>query len=195
MARTAKIERNTAETQIVLSLNLDGTGESNIDTGVGFLDHMLILLAKHAAIDLEVSARGDLHIDQHHTVEDIGICFGKAIDQAIGSKAGIRRYGNFTLPMDETLVTAAIDLGGRPFFVYKAELPTAKIGNFDTELIYDFWQAVVTNGACNLHIVLHYGQNSHHIAEGIFKGTARALRMAIEDDPKITGIPSTKGTL
>ena len=195
MARTAKIERNTAETQIILSLNLDGTGQSKIDTGVGFLDHMLILLAKHAAIDLEISARGDLHIDQHHTVEDIGICLGKALDKAVGDKAGIRRYGNFTLPMDETLVTAAIDLGGRPFFVYKAQLPTAKIGDFDSELIYDFWQAVAINGACNLHIVLHYGQNSHHIAEGIFKGTARALRMAIEDDPKITGIPSTKGTL
>ncbi len=195
MARTARLERNTAETQIVLSLDLDGSGRSEINSGVGFLDHMLTLLAKHAAIDLEVTAKGDLHVDQHHTVEDIGICLGKALAEAVGDKAGIRRYGHFTLPMDETLVTVALDLGGRPYFEYRAELPSAKIGNFDSELIADFWQAFSVNAACNLHIVVHYGQNSHHIAEGIFKGTARALRMAIEADPRLKDIPSTKGVL
>jgi len=195
MPRTAKISRKTAETKIELELNLDGSGTSHIATGVGFFDHMLTLLARHAAIDLTVKADGDLQVDQHHTVEDTGICLGQAIKQAVGDKAGIRRYGHFTLPMEETLVTTAIDLSGRYFMVFQAPIPAAKIGDFDSELVEDFWQAVVANALCNLHVVLHHGRNSHHISEGIFKATARALRMAVESDPRMTGVPSTKGTL
>lgn len=195
MPRTAKISRKTAETKIELELNLDGTGVSHIATGVGFFDHMLTLLARHAAIDLTVKADGDLQVDQHHTVEDTGICLGQAIKQALGDKAGIRRYGHFTLPMEETLVTTAIDLSGRYFMVFQAPIPAAKIGDFDSELVEDFWQAVAANALCNLHVVLHHGRNSHHISEGIFKATARALRMAVESDPRMTGVPSTKGTL
>lgn len=195
MSRTARIERRTAETQIVLELSLDGSGQSTIATGIGFFDHMLALLARHAAIDLTVKAEGDLHVDQHHTVEDAGICLGQALRQALGDKAGIRRYGHFTLPMEETLVTTAIDLGGRPYFVFQAAFPAAKIGQFDSELVAEFWQAVVNNSLCNLHITLHHGTNSHHIAEGIFKATARALRMAVEPDPRMSGVPSTKGVL
>ena len=156
---------------------------------------MLTLLAKHAAFDLTVQATGDLHVDQHHTVEDVGICLGQASRQALGDKAGIRRYGHFTLPMEETLVTCAIDLGGRAYFVFDAEFPAAKIGEFDSELVDDFWQAVAANACCNLHVVVHYGGNGHHMAEAIFKATARALRMAVEPDPRMTGVPSTKGTL
>lgn len=195
MSRTATIDRKTNETEISLKLNLDGTGASNIATGVGFFDHMLELLARHAVIDLDVSAKGDLHVDQHHTVEDVGICFGQAIRQALGDKAGIRRYGHFTLPMEETLVTTALDLSGRYFLVFNAEFPTPKIGEFDSELVEDFWQATAANALCNLHIVLHRGRNSHHISEAIFKSTARSLRMAIEADPRMPGVPSTKGTL
>jgi imidazoleglycerol-phosphate dehydratase len=195
MNRSATIDRRTAETQIVLSLNLDGSGRAEVQTGVGFLDHMLTLFAKHGCFDLAVEAQGDLHVDQHHTVEDVGICLGQAFRQALGDRAGIRRYGHFTLPMEETLVTVALDLGGRYFLVFQAEFPTAKIGEFDTELVYDFWQAVAANALANLHIVLHHGRNSHHISEAIFKGAARALRMAVEVDPRAPGIPSTKGTL
>ena len=195
MGRTAEITRQTAETSIRLSLNLDGTGQSKIHTGVGFFDHMLTLLARHAALDLTVEAQGDLQVDQHHTVEDVGICLGQAIQQALGDKAGIRRYGHFTLPMEETLVTTAIDLSGRSYLVFQASFPTAKIGEFDSELVEDFWQAVAANALCNLHVVLHHGRNSHHISEGIFKSAARALRMAVEPDPRMTGVPSTKGTL
>ncbi|MFV1966780.1 MAG: imidazoleglycerol-phosphate dehydratase HisB [Pirellulaceae bacterium] len=195
MARTARIERKTAETKIVVELDLDGTGRSQIQTGVGFFDHMLTLLARHAALDLTVSAQGDLEVDQHHTVEDVGICVGRALLQALGDKSGIRRYGHFTLPMEETLVTAALDLSGRYYFVFQADFPSAKIGDFDSELVEDFWQAAAANAFCNLHVMLHHGRNSHHISEGIFKGVARALRMAIETDPRITGVPSTKGTL
>ncbi|MDZ4821627.1 MAG: imidazoleglycerol-phosphate dehydratase HisB [Planctomycetota bacterium] len=195
MPRTAKIERKTAETDIRLELNLDGTGQSTIQTGVGFFDHMLTLLARHAAIDLTVQANGDLHVDQHHTVEDTGIALGQAIRQALGNKAGIRRYGHFTLPMEETLVTSAIDLSGRYFLVFNAPFSASKIGDFDSELVEDFWQATAANALCNLHIVLHHGRNNHHIAEGIFKATARALRMAVEADGRLSGIPSTKGTL
>ena len=151
-----------------------------VATGVGFFDHMLTLLAKHAAIDLVVSAQGDLHVDQHHTVEDVGICFGQALRQALGDKSGIRRYGHFTLPMEETLVTSAIDLSGRYFMVFQAAFPSPKIGDFDSELVEDFWQAAAANALCNLHVVLHHGRNSHHISEAIFKATARALRMAVE---------------
>ena len=195
MSRSAQISRQTAETTIELSLELDGSGKSQIETGVGFFDHMLTLLAKHAAFDLTVKADGDLHVDQHHTVEDTGICLGQALKQALGDKQGIRRYGHFTLPMEETLITSAIDLSGRYWMVFQAPIPAAKIGDFDSELVEDFWQAVAANSLCNLHVVLHHGRNSHHIAEGIFKGTARALRMAVEPDPRMTGVPSTKGTL
>jgi imidazoleglycerol-phosphate dehydratase len=195
MSRTARIERKTAETRIELTLEIDGTGRCQVSTGVGFLDHMLTLLAKHAAIDLTVKAEGDLHVDQHHTVEDVGICLGAALREALGDKAGIQRYGHFTLPMEETLVTTALDLGGRAFFVFQAEFPSAKIGDFDSELVADFWQAFAANALANLHVVLHHGRNSHHIAEAIFKSAARALRMSVAPDPRITGVPSTKGTL
>jgi len=195
MPRTARIDRKTAETEVSLELNLDGSGQANVSTGVGFFDHMLVLLAKHAAIDLTVNAKGDLHVDQHHTVEDVGICFGSALRQALGDKAGIRRYGHFTLPMEETLVTSAIDLSGRYFLVFQAAFPSPKIGDFDSELVEDFWQAAAANALCNLHVVLHHGRNSHHISEAIFKGAARALRMAVEPDPRMSGVPSTKGTL
>jgi imidazoleglycerol-phosphate dehydratase len=195
MSRTARIERQTAETKITLELSLDGTGLADIETGVGFFDHMLTLLAKHAAVDLSVKADGDLQVDQHHTVEDVGICLGQALREALGDKAGIRRYGHFTLPMDETLVTAAVDLSGRYALAFNAPLPAARIGDFDSELLEDFWQAVAANALCNLHILLHYGRNSHHISEGVFKATGRALRMAVETDPRLPGIPSTKGSL
>ena len=195
MSRTATIKRRTQETEIELSLDLDGSGAAQIDTGVGFLDHMLTLLAKHAAIDLTVRAKGDLHVDFHHTAEDVGICLGQAIRQALGDKAGIRRYGHFTLPMDETLVTSALDLGGRFSLVFSASFPSPKIGDFDSELVEEFWRAAAANALANLHIVLHHGRNSHHISEAIFKATARALRMAAECDARMTGVPSTKGTL
>lgn len=195
MSRTAKIDRKTNETEISLELNLDGSGKAQIQTGVGFFDHMLELLTRHAVIDLSVSAKGDLHVDQHHTVEDVGICFGQAIKQALGDKAGIRRYGHFALPMEETLVTTAIDLSGRYFMVFNADFPSPKIGEFDSELVEDFWQATAANALANLHVVLHHGRNSHHISEAIFKSAARALRMAVEQDPRMPGIPSTKGTL
>jgi len=195
MARTATIERKTAETNIRLQLNLDGTGQADIATGVGFFDHMLTLFAKHSATDLSVRAEGDLQVDQHHTVEDIGICLGQALKQAVGDKAGIRRYGHFTLPMDETLATVAIDLSGRFALAFRADIPAAKIGDFDSELIEEFWNAFAGNALCNLHILVHYGRNSHHISEAIFKATARALRMALESDPRMTGVPSTKGCL
>ena len=195
MARAARIQRKTAETEIVVHLELDGSGRSQIHTGVGFFDHMLELLARHAAMDIEVTAQGDLHVDQHHTVEDVGICFGRAILQSLGDKSGIRRYGHFTLPMEETLVTAAVDLSGRYAFVFQADFPSPKIGDFDSELVEDFWQATAANALCNLHILVHYGRNSHHMSEAVFKGVARALRMAVEPDPRLTGVPSTKGTL
>jgi imidazoleglycerol-phosphate dehydratase len=195
MGRSAHIERRTSETHVRLTLELDGAGQAETATGVGFLDHMLTLLAKHAAIDLSVRADGDLHVDQHHTVEDVGICLGQALKQAVGDKAGIRRYGHFTLPMEETLATVAIDLGGRYALVFRADFPSDKIGDFDSELVEDFWQAVAANGLCNLHVLVLYGRNSHHICEAIFKAAARALRMAVEPDPRSPGVPSTKGTL
>ena len=195
MPRSVTIHRKTAETDIRLDLNLDGTGAANISTGVGFFDHMLTLLARHAVIDLSVAAKGDLQVDQHHTVEDVGICFGQALKQALGDKSGIRRYGHFTLPMEETLATTAIDLSGRYFLVFQAEFASPKIGEFDSELVEDFWQAFAANALCNLHVLVHYGRNSHHVSEAIFKSAARALRMAVELDPRMTGVPSTKGTL
>ena len=193
--RTATIRRQTAETKIELSLDLDGTGAAQISTGVGFFDHMLTLLARHSLIDLAVAAQGDLDVDAHHTVEDVGICLGKALQQALGDKSGIARYGSTTLPMDETLVTSALDLSGRVWFVYRVEFATEKIGEFDTQLVEVFWQAVAANVPMNLHLVLHHGMNSHHIAEGIFKATARALRQAVAIDPRQIGVPSSKGTL
>ena len=195
MSRTAKIERTTRETQIRLELNLDGSGQGSWQTGVGFFDHMLELFARHGAFDLSVEAKGDLQVDQHHTVEDVGICLGQAVKQALGDKQGIRRYGHFTLPMEETLCTTAIDLSGRYFLVFQAQFASAKIGDFDTELVEDFWQAAAANALCNLHVILHHGRNSHHISEAIFKGLARAIRQAAEADPRMPGIPSTKGVL
>lgn len=195
MPRTATIDRKTNETDIQLELDLDGSGNADINTGVGFFDHMLTLFSKHGAFDLKVRAKGDLHVDAHHTVEDVGICLGQAIRQALDDKAGIRRYGHFTVPMEETLVTVALDLSGRYYLIFQAPIPAAKIGDFDSELVEDFWQAVAANALCNLHVVLHHGRNSHHIAEAIFKCAARALRMAVELDPRTTGVPSTKGTL
>lgn len=195
MTRTAKIERKTAETDIELALELDGGVAAEIETGVGFLDHMLELVSRHGGLGLRVRARGDLEVDQHHTVEDVGICLGLALREALGDKRGIHRYGHFTLPMEETLVTAALDLSGRSFVVFNARLPRPKIGDFDSELVEDFWQAVASHALCNLHIVLHHGRNSHHIAEAIFKAVARALRMAIACDAGSADVPSTKGTL
>ena len=193
--RTGTVSRQTAETKIVLKLSLDGTGQNNIHSGVGFLDHMLVLLARHALIDLDVHAVGDLQVDAHHTTEDIGICLGQAMSQCLGVKYGIRRYGHVVLPMEETLVTSAVDFSGRPFLVFQAELPSPKIGEFDSELVEDFWQGFASNAMCNLHILMHYGRNSHHIAEAIFKATARAIRIACEIDPRQTGVPSSKGVL
>jgi imidazoleglycerol-phosphate dehydratase len=195
MSRTAQVHRKTAETEVELQLQLDSFGNARIATGIGFLDHMLTLLAKHAAIDLTLTAKGDLEVDQHHTVEDVGICLGQAFREALGEKAGIRRYGHFALPMEETLCTVALDLGGRAYFVFQADFPTQKIGDFDAELVADFWQAFAANALCNLHITIHYGRNSHHMAEAIFKASARALRNATEPDPRQRGVPSTKGTL
>jgi imidazoleglycerol-phosphate dehydratase len=156
---------------------------------------MLELFARHGALDLTVEAKGDLHVDQHHTVEDVGICLGQAVKQAVGDKAGIRRYGHFTLPMEETLCTTAIDLSGRYYLVFNADFGSPKIGDFDTELVEDFFQAFAANALCNLHVLVHHGRNSHHVAEAIFKSAARALRMSAENDPRMPGVPSTKGTL
>jgi imidazoleglycerol-phosphate dehydratase len=194
-SRTARIDRKTGETEIELDLNLDGDGKSKVNTGVGFFDHMLTLLARHSLIDLTVEAKGDLHVDAHHTVEDVGICYGKALAQALGSKAGVRRYGSATLPMDETLATAAVDLCGRPFCVWKADVPLETLGNFSSTLAEEFWRAVSSSGAFALHVVVHHGRNTHHIIEAIFKATARALREAVELDPRSPGVPSTKGVL
>jgi imidazoleglycerol-phosphate dehydratase len=195
MSRAARIQRQTGETRINLHLDLDGTGQATLTTGVGFFDHMLTLLARHSLIDLTIEAQGDLHVDPHHTVEDVGICIGKALAQALGDKTGIRRYGSATLPMDEVLVTTAIDLSGRPFCGWQAEIPRETLGTFNAPLAEEFWRAVASNGLFNLHVLCHYGRNTHHIVEGIFKATARALRQAVENDPRVQGVPSTKGSL
>jgi imidazoleglycerol-phosphate dehydratase len=195
MPRTATIRRETAETRIALTVALDGAGHAQVATGIGFFDHMLTLLAKHSLFDLTVEAKGDLHVDAHHTVEDVGICFGQALAQALGDKAGIRRYGSATLPMDEVLVTAAVDLSGRAYCVWQANVAPELLGAFNAPLAEEFWRAVASNGALNLHVLCHYGRNAHHIVEGIFKATARALRQAVEQDPRVTGVPSTKGVL
>lgn len=194
--RSAKISRKTAETEIDVSLSLDGTGSYAMETGVGFFDHMLDQLARHSLIDMDVRCKGDLHIDDHHTVEDVGIAIGQALTQALGDKRGIRRYGSCLLPMDDALVRCALDLSGRPFLVWNVDLPTAKIGTFDTELVREFFQALAAHGGITLHVDMLHGVNSHHIAEAAFKAVARALRDAVEPDPrKGDAIPSTKGTL
>ncbi|HUR52815.1 MAG TPA: imidazoleglycerol-phosphate dehydratase HisB [Gemmataceae bacterium] len=195
MSRTATITRKTAETDIELELDLDGTGRVEVHTGVGFFDHMLTHIGKHGMFDLRMKCDGDLYIDAHHTVEDVGICFGKALVQALGDKAGIRRFGDATLPMDETLATAAVDLSGRPFLVWRADVPLETLGTFSSQLAEEFWRAVSSAGLLTLHVVLHHGRNTHHIVETIFKACARALRQAVEPDPRATGVPSTKGVL
>ena len=194
--RTAKITRTTAETNISVEINLDGTGIYDNKTGVGFFDHMLDQLSRHALIDMTVRCEGDLHIDDHHTVEDVGIALGQALTQAVGDKRGLNRYGACLLPMDDALVRAALDLSARPFLVWNVDLPTAKIGTFDTELESEFFQAFATHGGITLHVDQLHGINSHHIAEAAFKAVARALRDALETDPrKADAIPSTKGIL
>ena len=194
--RSAKITRKTAETDITVEINLDGTGAFDNQTGVGFFDHMLDQLARHSLIDMKVRATGDLHIDDHHTVEDTGIALGQALSQALGDKRGIRRYGSCLLPMDDALLRAALDLSARPYLVWNVTMPTARIGDFDTELLREFFQAFSTHGGITLHVDALHGINSHHIAEAAFKAVAQCLRAAIETDPrKAEDIPSTKGTL
>ncbi|MCS7033574.1 MAG: imidazoleglycerol-phosphate dehydratase HisB [Phycisphaerae bacterium] len=194
-ARTAQIERKTRETEIRLSLNLDGQGHCKLQTGVGFFDHMLELLARHAMMDLSVRARGDLQVDAHHTVEDVGIVLGQAIDKALGDKRGIHRYGWSMVPMDDALAQVAIDLGGRPALVFGAAFSSPLIGEFPSELVEEFLTALVNNGKMNLHVMVPHGRNNHHIAEAIFKATAYALRQAKQRDPGNPEVPSTKGTL
>ena len=194
--RSATVTRNTAETKITVEVNLDGTGQYDNQTGVGFFDHMLDQLARHSLIDMTVRCDGDLHIDDHHTVEDVGIALGQALTQAMGDKRGIVRYGACLLPMDDALVRAALDLSARPFLVWNVDLPTAKVGTFDTELVREFFQAFSTHGGITLHVDMLHGVNSHHIAEAAFKAVARSLRDALEVDPrKADAIPSTKGAL
>ena len=194
--RSATITRKTAETDISVKIDLDGTGTYDNRTGVGFFDHMLDQLARHALIDMEIRCEGDLHIDDHHTVEDVGIALGQALARAVGDKKGIRRYGACLLPMDDALVRAALDISGRPYLVWNVAMPTAQIKTFDTELVREFFQAFSTHGGLTLHVNALHGINSHHIAEAAFKSVARALRDALEIDPrKADAIPSTKGTL
>lgn len=196
MTRTASIARATSETDIRLTLALDGTGQVEVATGVGFFDHMLTALARHSLMDLTVAAKGDLHIDDHHTVEDVGIVLGQALRQALGDKRGIRRFGQCLLPMDEALAEAAIDISGRPFLAWSVPFQRPKIGSFDTELVEEFFRAFAFNAGITLHVTLKAGTNAHHVAEACFKAVARALRMAVEADPRMAGeIPSTKGSL
>ena len=196
MKRTAKISRKTKETEISVSVDLDGAGKFDVATGVGFFDHMIEQLSRHSLIDMAVKAKGDLHIDDHHTVEDVGIALGQAISQALGERRGIRRYASLDLAMDETLTRAAIDVSGRPFLVWDVMFTSPKIGTFDTELVREFFQALAQNAGLTLHVTNHYGANSHHIAETCFKAVARVLRSATEIDPRQAGrIPSTKGSL
>ena len=195
MARTASIERRTGETQVSIDINLDGQGAVRIETGVGFLDHMLHLMARHGCFDLKAVAKGDLHIDSHHTVEDVGLTLGQALKQALGDKAGIRRYGHAIVPMDETLATVAVDLSGRPFLAWKAQIPNVMLGVFPAELGEEFFRAFSNSAQMNLHAIVHHGSNTHHQLEAPFKATGRALRMACEFDPRAPGIPSTKGVL
>ncbi|MEG6520959.1 imidazoleglycerol-phosphate dehydratase HisB [Desulfotomaculum sp. 1211_IL3151] len=193
--RQAKIERLTSETNIAIEVNLDGSGQFQIATGVGFFDHMLCLFAKHGALDLVIKAQGDTYIDDHHTVEDVGIALGQTIRQSLGDKSGIVRYGHALVPMDEALVLVALDLSGRGHLEFDLPLPTAKVGNFDTELVEEFFRALALNGGLTLHVRMFNGRNTHHIIEGAFKALGRALRQAVARDQRLTGIPSTKGVL
>jgi imidazoleglycerol-phosphate dehydratase len=194
--REGKITRSTKETEVAVAVKLDGSGRAEIATGIGFLDHMLDLLARHARIDLAVKAKGDLHIDQHHTTEDVGIVLGQAVKQALGDMRGITRYADVHVPMDETLTRVALDISGRPVLVFRVEFPRDKIGDFDVDLVREFFQAFATNAGVTLHVEMLYGDNSHHVAESCFKGLARALRAAVALDPAAKGeIPSTKGSL
>ncbi len=195
-ARVATLTRATAETDITLSVALDGTGQARVATGIGFLDHMLVAFARHAMLDLDVRAQGDLHVDFHHTTEDVGIVLGQAVARALGDKRGVRRFGQCLLPMDEALVEAALDLSGRPFLAWDVEFTRPKIGEMDTELFVEFFRAFSTNALLTLHVTRRAGSNAHHVAEAAFKAVARALRMAVEPDPRAgTAIPSTKGVL
>lgn len=196
MARTASIERTTNETVVQVAINLDGNGQHDVQTGIGFFDHMLDQLSKHSLIDMKIRAKGDLHIDDHHTVEDCGLALGQAINEALGERRGINRYASFDLPMDEALTSAAVDVSGRPFLVWDVAFSAEKIGSFDTELVREFFNALAQSARITLHVKTHYGANSHHIAETCFKSVARALRIAVDLDAR-TGdaIPSTKGTL
>ena len=195
MARCAEIKRKTAETQISVKLNLDGEGKSDIATGIGFLDHMLTLLAKHSFMDLTVKAKGDLEVDSHHTVEDIGIVLGEALQEALGDKAGIHRYGNCFIPMDETLAQVCLDFSGRPFLVFGAEVPKIQLGNYDAEMTEEFFRAVAMHCGLTLHIRVLYGSNVHHIIEAVFKAFARAVAEAAAVDPRVKGVMSSKGVL
>ena len=195
MPRQATINRKTNETDISLTLDLDGAGRSSNETGVGFFDHMLDLFARHGLIDLDVKAKGDLHVDAHHTVEDVGICIGQALERAIGDKAGIARYGWASVPMDESLANVALDLSGRPAFVFNVAFTGPLIGTFPVELVEEFFKSIANVGKLNLHVNVAYGTNNHHIAEAIFKAFARALRIAATIDPRQKGVPSTKGSL
>jgi imidazoleglycerol-phosphate dehydratase len=194
--RTGKVTRATKETEVTLSVNLDGSGRAEVATGIGFLDHMLDLLARHSRIDIVVKAKGDLHVDHHHTTEDVGIVLGQAVKKALGDMRGISRYADVHMPMDETLSRVAIDISGRPVLVFRVEFPRDKIGEFDVDLVREFFQAFATNAGVTLHVETLYGDNSHHVAESCFKGLARALRAAVAVDPAATGeVPSTKGSL
>jgi imidazoleglycerol-phosphate dehydratase len=194
--RTAKVSRETGETKIDLSIDLDGTGKTDISTGIGFLDHMLTLLGRHALIDLTIRAKGDLHVDFHHTAEDVGIALGQAFREALGDKKGITRYADCLMPMDETLTRVALDISGRPFLVFRTTFPTPKVGEFDTELVREWFQAFAINAGITLHVETLYGDNSHHIAESCYKGLARVLRQAVAVDIRAKdSVPSTKGTL
>jgi imidazoleglycerol-phosphate dehydratase len=195
MARTAQIDRQTGETDVHVSLGLDGDGSGERETGVGFLDHMLDLLARHGRLDLTVTASGDLQTGAHHTVEDVGICIGQALDQALGDRAGIARYGQATVPMDESRASCAIDISGRGLLAFEADLPPGAIGNFDHELTEEFFRALATNAKLTLHLTVEAGTNAHHVIEASFKALARALRVAVSVDPTEQGVPSTKGTL
>ncbi|MBI5191496.1 MAG: imidazoleglycerol-phosphate dehydratase HisB [Nitrospirae bacterium] len=195
MPRKARIERNTNETQIKLSLNVDGTGKYKVKTSVPFLDHMLSLMAKHGRFDLDVAAKGDIEIDYHHTVEDVGIVLGQAFRQALGDMKGIRRYGECKVPMDEALAEAALDISGRPWLVYNVNMPKGKVGDFDVELAFDFFKAVTNHAGLTLHVNVPYGDNLHHIIEAVFKAFGRAMDMATTIDPRGGGVPSTKGVL
>jgi len=193
--RTAEINRQTKETKVRVALNLDGSGDASAHTGVGFFDHMLDLLSRHSLIDLDIEAEGDLQVDYHHTVEDVGIVIGQALEKALGDKRGINRYGWAIVPMDESLAQVAIDLSGRPAFVFKVQFTGETIGQFPVELVEEFFKALSTNAKMNLHVYVPYGSNNHHIAEAIFKATARALRLALTHDPRTDAVPSTKGSL